>query len=322
MNKLILTLFTISFLYISCKKEDNTTKENYVIGKNKYKIQLEGVERIYFVHVPQNYSNIHSMPVVIMFHGSGQSGDQFYSISGWKEVGESQNILTVFPSALSYCVMEDGLTENRSKWNSLGGSFQYCSGQIIKDDIFFVKEIIKQLKANFNIDEHRIYTVGFSNGGEFAARTALEMSEVIAASISSGGGGAMPRDTTIIPKRLLPVMLVFGNKDGKLLSKLGLPLDSNVPMGFEKLYSSYPYLYSIQIDPYVRCFKLDANSYVNSGDTSIAVYSDFNGFNMDRNNIFRIAEIKNLEHEYPNGINHPLNGASLNWEWFKQYQLP
>ena len=57
-----------------------------------------------------------------------------------------------------------------------------------------------------------MYTVGFSNGGEFAAsRTAIELSDKMAASISCGGGGALPRDTVLIPKRKLPVMLMFGN---------------------------------------------------------------------------------------------------------------
>jgi hypothetical protein len=32
--------------------------------------------------------------------------------------------------------------------------------------------------------------------------------------------------------------------------------------------------------------------------------------------------IKGLAHAYPNGDNHPLEAAVLNWEWLKQFSLP
>lgn len=65
--------------------------------------------------MPAGYSHDHETPVVFMFHGTDQNGEQFYNISGWKEVGDAQNILTVFPSALSYCVKEDGITKSSTK---------------------------------------------------------------------------------------------------------------------------------------------------------------------------------------------------------------
>jgi len=316
----LLNLLLISLLW-SCSK-DNSDKPSYSIGKNQFKIQVDGKERIYFVHVPAGYSHDRETPVVFMFHGTDQTGEQFYNISGWKEVGDAQNILTVFPSALSYCVTEDGITKPSTKWNVIGAGYTYCNGVIPSDDIHFVREIIKQLKNNYNVDAHRIYTVGFSNGGEFAARTALEMSNELAASTSTGGGGAMPRDTTIIPSRKLPVMLIFGNQDGKILSHLGLPSNASIPMGFDSVYSKYPFLYKVQIDPYVRCFELNDKSYQVLGDTNSVVYANYYGVSGMADNTFRIVEIKNLHHEYPNGINHPLNGALHNWEWFKQFKLP
>ncbi|MBK6860442.1 MAG: dienelactone hydrolase family protein [Saprospiraceae bacterium] len=316
----VLNLLLI-FILSSCS-EENPDKPTFTIGKNQFKIQVDGKERIYFVHVPPAYSHEHETPVVIMFHGTGQSGEQFYNISGWKEVGDVQNILTVFPSALSYCISEDGNTEQTTKWNVIGANYTYCNGEIPTDDIHFVREIIKQLKENYNVDSHRIYTVGFSNGGEFAARTALDMSNELAASTSTGGGGAMPRDTTIIPSRKLPVMLIFGNQDGKILTNLGLSSNASIPMGFDSVYTKYPFLYKVQVDPYIRCFELNDKNYNLFGDTSSIVYADYYGLSGIPENTFRIVEIKNLQHEYPNGINHPLNGALHNWEWFKQFKLP
>jgi hypothetical protein len=67
---------------------------------------------------------------------------------------------------------------------------------------------------------------------------------------------------------------------------------------------------------------LNDKSYQVLGDTNSVVYANYYGVSGMADNTFRIVEIKNLHHEYPNGINHPLNGALHNWEWFKQFKLP
>ena len=52
---------------------------------------------------------------------------------------------------------------------------------------FFIDEVIKEVTSNYNIDSNRIYIVGFSNGGEMAARCALDLGDKISACVSSGG---------------------------------------------------------------------------------------------------------------------------------------
>lgn len=329
MNRKIITATLIAFTLLSCQKEDSITPVNgsgtssgYVKGKNRFTITVDGVEREYYVHVPAGYTNNLVTPVVIMCHGGGQTGEQFYNISGWKEVGDSVNILTVFPTALTYCTTDDGIIANRTKWNSFPGGSDFCPGVTPKDDIKFMKEMITAMKARFKVDEKRIYMVGFSNGGQFTATCSVEISDILAAAIASGGGGAFPRDTTCNPVRLLPSMLMFGSKDGKMIKGLGLPAGSSVPMGFTQLYTAYPYLYGAQPKPYINTFRLNASSYTVSGDTNSVVMADYVGLSGNPNNVFRMVEVKGMDHEYPNGINYPLRGAVLHWAWFKQYSLP
>ena len=257
-----------------------------------------------------------------MFHGTGQTGELFYNISGWKEVGDSANILTVYPSSLTYCIIEDGVTEATTKWHSLPGGFAFCPDAKLKDDIKFIKQIISELKARYNVDSNRLYTVGFSNGGQFSATCAVQISDIIAAAISCGGGGSLPRDSTYTPVRLLPTMLMFGSKDGKMLKGLGLPTTAIVPMGFDKLYAAFPYLYAVQPKPYIKTFKLNEANYKVTGDTNSVVIADYVGLSGNSQNVFKMVEVKGLEHEYPNGKNYPLNGATYHWAWLKQYSLP
>lgn len=304
----------------SCHK-DNTTP-NFTTGKNSFTVTADGVTRNYIVSVPSRYTGQTKTPVVIMCHGAGGDGELFYKISGWKEVGDSLGIITVFPSALSYCVVDDGVMENSTKWNSFPGGDPFCPGQDLKDDVAFMRQMIADLERKYNIDTKRIYMVGFSSGGQFSATCAIQMSDVLAASISCGGGGSFPRDSMYTPLRQLPVMLMFGSKDDKMVKSLGLPSGSAVPMGFDALYSVYPQLYAIQVKPYIDNFKLDATHYTVSGDTNSVVVADYVGLSGNPNNVFKIAEVKGLEHEYPNGINYPLSGALYHWGWFKNYTLP
>lgn len=319
-KSLTITLSFVVFL-LSCQKDKSSNSE-YTVGKNRFTITVDGTEREYYVHVPAGYTNNSATPVVIMCHGGGQTGEQFYNISGWKEVGDSVNILTVFPTALIYCTNEDGVTANMTKWNSFPGGSAICPGVNQKDDVKFIKDMITAIKARFNVDAKRIYMVGFSNGGQFTATCSVEISDILAAAIASGGGGAFPRDTTCNPVRLLPSMLMFGNKDEKMIKGLGLPAGSSVPMGFTELYATYPYLYSAQPKPYINTFRLNTATYTVSGDTNSVVTADYVGLSGNPNNVFKMVELKGMDHEYPNGLNYPLRGAVYHWAWFKQYSLP
>lgn len=314
-----LALSMFVFTFFACNKE--TPAPSFTLGKNNFTITIDGVQRQYVVHVPKGYDGKNRVPMVIMCHGGGQSGEQFYNISGWKEVGDSLNILTVFPSALSYCVVEDGQTSNITKWNSLPGGAEFCAGQDIKDDLKFMRSMFTELEKVYLIDEQRIYMVGFSSGGQFTATCAICMSDQLAAAISCGGGGSIPPDTMLTPVRKLPVMLMFGNRDGKILANVGLPSTAALPMGFDQLYSQYPILYARQPKPYINTFQLDENNFTTGGDTSSVVYADYKGLSGDPDNVFRMVEVKGLEHEYPNGINYPLHGASWHWNWLKNFSL-
>ncbi len=322
-TRLVLLAFCSIVLYNGCKKEESVNTPappGYVTGKNRFTITVDAVEREYYVHVPARYSGNTATPIVIMCHGTGQTGEQFYNISGWKEVGDSANILTAFPSSLSYCITEDGVTQTTPKWNSFPGGFAFCAGVTPKDDVKFMRQMIAELKTRFNVDSKRIYMAGFSNGGQFSATCAVQLSDIVAATVSCGGGGALPRDSTYTPLQLLPTMLMFGNKDEKMLRGLGLPPTGAVPMGFPQLYSVYPYLYLVQPKPFINTFRLDT-TYTLSGDTNSVAVASYAG-RSGPNNVFVMLEVKGLIHEYPNGVSHPMKAASVHWAWMKNYSLP
>jgi len=313
--KLILAVL----LFWSCQKNDgnvrllvNQPNSEYVVGKNHFNITSNGDIREYFVHVPASYTNNAPIPVVFMLHGSSGNGEKFYNISGWKELGETENILTVFPSSWKYCKNDpngSGATRITTKWNIFADDASYCPGQNPRDDIQFFRDIIEQLNQKFNIDAKRRYLVGFSNGGAMALRCAVEMSDVFAAIVESAGSTST--EATYNPIRDIPVTYQIGNANKR--DKPPLPMQS-----LDSLLNTPPFKNTIAT--HINSFDLES-TYVISGDQNELVTASYKGISNPTLEL-NITLIKDLEHGYPNGSNHPMKGAEVNWEWLKQFSFP
>lgn len=292
------------------------TKSNsngsFVVGKNHFTTNVNGDTREYYVHVPKSYNKNTATPVVFMLHGTSGDGLKFYNISGWKELGETENIITVFPSSWRHCIIDDGVRKNTTKWNVYPGSFEYCAGEVPKDDVKFLHQVIDELCGKFNVNQKMIYMVGFSNGGQMTGRVGIEMSDRVAAVVSSGG--FLKPGETYTPKRLLPNLVQVGNRDDRYFGT------TPAPMNFDQLMAQFPFFKGM-LFTYGSSYKLNPK-YTTGGDPNKIIYLDANGTSGDPNNVFRFALIKGMFHVYPNGSNFRLNGAEMNWQWLKQYKLP
>lgn len=300
------------------KGESNAKPSNngsFVVGKNRFTTNVNGDTREYYVHVPKSYNKNSATPVVFMLHGTSGDGLKFYNISGWREVGEAENILTVYPSSWRHCIIEDGVKKNTTKWNIYPGSFEYCTGEVPKDDIKFLNQVIDEIVGKFNVNQKMIYFVGFSNGGQMTSRVGIEMSDRVAAVVSSAG--FLSPKGSFTPKRLIPNLAQVGTNDDRYM---GLSGGSPLPMNFDQLFAQSPFFKGVMAS-YGRAYQLDPK-YKTSGDPNKVVWLDAKGTSGDPNNVFRFALIKGMTHIYPNGKNFPLNGAQMNWQWLKQFKLP
>jgi len=327
MYQLIILFLLMASIAPGCKKEgkeiaadpqatsssDNASK--YATpGKKHFAINVDGDIREYYVHIPAGYDGSTALPVVFMLHGSGGNGLKFYNISGWVEEGEKENIITVFPSSWKYdCVQDDGIEKhNAEKWNSY--DLVVCDNNKKRNDVKFLNTVITKLKQKFAVDTNRIYIVGFSNGGEMAARCAIELSNKFAAVVACAG--SLPPDTTLHPKRNLPVWVQIGAADEGVKEKLGITTD--LPMSIAQILG-YAQIQSV-INSYIYSFDLQTN-YDSTGNPKKYVMATYQGNSGNPENILSFVTIKGLAHQYPNGTNHPLKGAELHWNWMKKFSL-
>jgi polyhydroxybutyrate depolymerase len=144
-------------------------------GDHTYSLDRGGLRK-YLVHVPRNYDPAVPTPVLMAFHGGGghmalQADDARY---GLISKSESAGFIAVFPNG--YSPWPGG---RLATWNA-GACCAAARDQHI-DDVGFVRAIVAELPQRFNVDVHRIYATGMSNGGMLTHRLACEMADVFKA---------------------------------------------------------------------------------------------------------------------------------------------
>jgi len=310
--KLLLPFLSVFILatLISCNKKADPAL--YEVGKNRFTLTIDGKEREFFVHVPDRYDASTPFPVVFMLHGTSGDGEKFYIESGWKEIGQTEGIITVYPSSGRYCIDDpnEGV-KTTTKWNTRpDAEWTFCPSETPLDDIKFLRSVIDDLNRRFKLDNKRIYLVGFSNGGQMAAKCAVEMSDVLAAVVESAGSFYLD-SVTYTPKRRLPVTFQIGNDDwGPGGEGPDLPLGE-----LDSLLNHAGFKYDRIEEAHIRHFGLNPN-YTITGDTSLAVIAHYTSNSGLSDNIFQFIMMKGIKHAYPSFA------AQANWNWLKQFKLP
>jgi polyhydroxybutyrate depolymerase len=279
----------------------------YETGVNCRTVEVDGHPRRYVVYVPA--LRLPAAPVVLMFHGSSGTGEQFLRSSGWREEADRTGLIAVFPTGLRYRVIESG--RRVTKWNEFGLADKVTderppgyplNAPMPADDVGFVDRIMADLDSRLPIDERRVYASGFSNGANFAARLSVDRSTRIAAAGYSGGGldGAHQAD------RPVPTYITAGSQDAKILEGTGLPELPLDPLDILGTPPTGPFL-----DGHLATLGLDPG--------------DFGAVTGPRSTLIRwpapdprlqFRMMRGLGHVYPDGA------ARDFWEFFRAHRLP
>ena len=138
----------------------------------------QGNVRNYRVYKSPNYSASQPAALVLTLHGLGDDMTNF-SGKGMNYVADTANIIVVVPQA-----MNDQLAG--TAWNSGAGMLGYYPNSAI-NDVAFIDDLLDTIQTNYAINPNRVYACGFSMGGFFTNRLAVELNDRFTAFASVSG---------------------------------------------------------------------------------------------------------------------------------------
>lgn len=166
-------------------------------GTHARKLQVEGSEREYLLHVPKRYDGKQAVPLVLMLHGRGSSNKAAASkYYGWTRLADQHGFIAAFPNALG---------KPRS-WKPAWGGRKTADGP-------FLAKLIEELKQRLRIDPARVFMTGHSSGGIMSFSFAATHSDQVAAIGPVAGTIGTGRYKIPKPKGPVSVISLHGMAD-------------------------------------------------------------------------------------------------------------
>jgi polyhydroxybutyrate depolymerase len=136
-------------------------------GDTTRTVQVSSIGRSYVLHVPPGYDGQTPVPLVVDFHGVGESGSSQLATSPYPARLDPEGVIMAFP---------DGLRGPAgTAWN-VGPC---CVADV--DDVAFARALVAQVSTLACVDRDRVYAVGVLTGGGMAHYLACHAADVFAA---------------------------------------------------------------------------------------------------------------------------------------------
>lgn len=158
-------------------------------------IDIGGQDRLYYVHLPPQYTPRQRWPLVLMFHGFRETAEDARTITRFDALADAEGFIVVYPQGFL------------RQWH-----YEPTQRSDV-DDVAFIVVLLERLAEEVSYDPQRIYAAGFSQGGFFAQRLACDLSERVAALGVVGSTMSPGQQATCQPTRPLPVMFIHGDAD-------------------------------------------------------------------------------------------------------------
>ena len=169
-------------------------------------ISHAGVNREYILYVPNSYQASNNVPLVFNFHGYGGTAEDHMNTADMRPLADMNGAILVYPQGLELNNIVQSKDEDYSThWNTgIPGDEGNKSNS---DDLGFIETLIDHLTTEYNIDEDRIYTCGFSNGAFFSYALGCHLGSKIAG-IGSVAGTMLMEDINNECKPAKPISMI------------------------------------------------------------------------------------------------------------------
>ncbi|MFC1880756.1 alpha/beta hydrolase family esterase [Thermodesulfobacteriota bacterium] len=311
-------LISLALLYTGCTA---SLPKDHPAGPKTYKnlmdIRVMGARRTYRVHIPPDYNQGISLPLVVVIHGAFDTAQGMEKFSGFSDLADRENFIVMYPNGM-------GIFGFLQHWNA-----GHCCGKAASDkvdDVGFVAAAIEDVRARLKIDPERIYMVGFSNGGMLVYRFAAERGDLLAAvaplaaSIGGRPSDEEPEWRIPDPGRPLSVISIHGLADDDITYEGGVSLHRGGTRTYWSVEKSIGFWVS-----HNGCIPRAADSYSDNGSVHIRSWG------VCRNDTeVALYLLKNWGHVWPGKYftavlpdDDPLknfDAAEIIWDFFKSHR--
>ena len=156
--------------------------------------------------IPPAYDPLVPAPLLVVLHGYSISGSIQLAYMGLTGLPASDGVFVIAPDGL---VDGDG---NRF-WNATNACCNFYGSTV--DDVAYLRDLIAEIRVEFNIDPARIHLLGHSNGAFMAHRMACDEPNLIASVVALAGTN-WDDETLCEPAVPVSVLQIHGTADGTI----------------------------------------------------------------------------------------------------------
>ncbi len=165
---------------VSYEKENQIMKQSFTSGDYFRFILHDFRIRTYRMHIPPCYTGDDPLPLVLILHGHPSNSKMMQLATELNEKADEEGFIAVYPDGeippfpIFLLALMNGM--RGCWWNA----WDYNNYNKV-DDVDYIRELIKKIQENININPLRIYITGISGGALMTYRLGAELSDIVAA---------------------------------------------------------------------------------------------------------------------------------------------
>jgi len=171
-------------------------------GDTTRTLLVDGTNRSYLLHVPPAYDGSNRVPLVVDFHGLGESASTERTSSPYPGTLDPEGVVMAFP---------DGLRGPAGQGWNVGPC---CVADV--DDVAFSRAVVADIQEVACIDSRRVYAVGVLTGGGMAHYIGCHAADLFAA-VSPAAFDLLEENVDgCLPPRPVTVVSFRGTADSRV----------------------------------------------------------------------------------------------------------
>jgi polyhydroxybutyrate depolymerase len=159
-----------------------------------------GRNRTVVVYLPQGYTGVQPLPLLLNLHGSGSTAVKQEKATGLDATADEHGFIVAYPQAARR-------SGTGYSWNVPGTPSFAARGP---DDIAFLSAAVTMLHQRYCVDAAKVYASGFSGGARMVSQLACTPAVRLAGVVAASG---LRAPSPCHPARPVPVLSFHGTAD-------------------------------------------------------------------------------------------------------------